>query len=746
MIHLRRHFLLFAAALAVAACHPGIDPVEPVDPVDPAGPAEPEVVPREITDAQKAEELNRTLSSLKTAYEAMKDLDCVTMMAAITENDRVIGYDVHFRRHGYVKFYLDEDVPGCRYGVASIAQQPDGEWYWTYDGECFTVTDGPKVRVCDDLLISRLKYNNWYLCYKDNLLWTSVGQTIGDDALSGIHAVKSLGHDDDTFRLVLSDGRVLEYYWQNSDCDVVFGGEKPVCIPGQGIKLRYSVKSSGSWTMKTEISSPLWSVERIAEDENSGYLAVTSQKGAAEAELAVVLTCGGLETCRKVKLSLGSLQVAEDVVRVGCDGGEAGIVINSDAEWSLAVAEECSSWLSVKDGAVKVAENALKDSRTGSVLILDPLGSVIRTVEIVQAGVEAYHYEMTVAEFVKAARNDVDWFTLEGTVSGLTESGSLTLTDATGSVHVGPLSNYDRYADRLVLPDLVVKVRGHRGGSARDAELTDATVLGVQDPHAKAPRGWMELPACYDGDGLDFFTHSMTIGDLHTRNYSFYWDYANLVSRWVAYPLNRTLQSSGSRTDAWEDNLDPLLPQSQQPLLHRGFSPGNTGISYDRGHQCPSADRYQYNANVETFYGTNMTPQMASLNQNFWVVVEDRVRSWSRMCDTLYVVTGCTLEDSPGYALDNEGKHVTVPGGYFKALLAYKDDASFGHDGYCALAIFLEHRNYTETLIDPAMTISIDDLEARTGIDFFANLPAAVGPDEAGRIEAEQPSGISWWW
>jgi hypothetical protein len=39
--------------------------------------------------------------------------------------------------------------------------------------------------------------------------------------------------------------------------------------------------------------------------------------------------------------------------------------------------------------------------------------------------------------------------------------------------------------------------------------------------------------------------------------------------------------------------------------------------------------------------------------------------------------------------------------------------------------------------------MSIDDLEKKTGIDFFVNLGSAVGQDIADKIEAQAP--IGWW-
>lgn len=42
--------------------------------------------------------------------------------------------------------------------------------------------------------------------------------------------------------------------------------------------------------------------------------------------------------------------------------------------------------------------------------------------------------------------------------------------------------------------------------------------------------------------------------------------------------------------------------------------------------------------------------------------------------------------------------------------------------------------------------MSVDDLEKKTGIDFFVNLPAKVGEETTARIEAEDPKDVTWWW
>lgn len=260
--------------------------------------------------------------------------------------------------------------------------------------------------------------------------------------------------------------------------------------------------------------------------------------------------------------------------------------------------------------------------------------------------------------------------------------------------------------------------------------------------------GWMELPAI--PEGMDAFTHSMTVGSVSTRNYSFLWDYDNLVAPWVAYPLCKwNIGNNIKRTNAW--GLDPLLPEGKQPVLYRGFSKGNNGW-YARGHQIPSADRLtSYESNSMTFYGTNMTPQIQDgFNGDIWATLEGKVRSWANSSDTLYVVTGCVIDYPEGqtvkYALDNYGKKVSVPTAYYKVVLRYMKNSTVGYSGYSACAVWLDHKVYSTKTIDSSYSMSVDDLEKRLNIDFFVNLPAKVGEETTARIEAEEPKSVTWWW
>lgn len=262
-------------------------------------------------------------------------------------------------------------------------------------------------------------------------------------------------------------------------------------------------------------------------------------------------------------------------------------------------------------------------------------------------------------------------------------------------------------------------------------------------PDTPSPNGmdlskklWLELPAL-DNPNLGYYTHSFSMGGKSYRNYSFGWSQKDRVALWVAYPLCKDYTNgSVGRTEKWA--LDPLLGNNSSAPF------GGYCGSYARGHQLPSADRQcSYDANAQTFYGTNMTPQLNAHNEGIWAALEGMVRTWSDSADTLYVVTGVVVSPSSPKEEDSYGNNVTVPDAYFKAVLKYSKSSTLGM--WNAAAFYLEHRSYSGG-IQKSHSMSIDKLEEKTGIDFFANLPAKVGEATAANIEKQDPATSNVWW
>ena len=154
---------------------------------------------------------------------------------------------------------------------------------------------------------------------------------------------------------------------------------------------------------------------------------------------------------------------------------------------------------------------------------------------------------------------------------------------------------------------------------------------------------------------------------------------------------------------------------------------------YDHGHICPSADRLNKESqNKQTFFYFNMQPQIHKFNDGVWGAMEKQVRdlcfdydkcTWNDNVDTLYVCRGGTIGapvgtiKSPVREIKSNG--LIVPNYYFCALLKKKGNS------YEAIGLIFEHKTNSDTSI-AKYCVSIDELEERTGFDFFCNLPDDV--------------------
>ncbi len=231
--------------------------------------------------------------------------------------------------------------------------------------------------------------------------------------------------------------------------------------------------------------------------------------------------------------------------------------------------------------------------------------------------------------------------------------------------------------------------------------------------------GIVELPALRNGADDIFITHSTTFNGQKVTTFSMEYDKSKKHSRWIAFRFdNQTKLQKRDVTRRNEFIQDPSLDTEYQ-RTQADF--GRKG--YDRGHLCASADRlYLQEANDQTFYYTNMSPQRNNFNTGVWVALEKQVQSWGRSCtasDTLYVVKGGTI-DKKEQVKEYIGGDLSkpVPKYYYMALLFKKGDS------FKAIAFWMEHTDSkpskTIKLVD--YVLSIDELEEKTGIDFFPSL------------------------
>ena len=208
-------------------------------------------------------------------------------------------------------------------------------------------------------------------------------------------------------------------------------------------------------------------------------------------------------------------------------------------------------------------------------------------------------------------------------------------------------------------------------------------------------------------------------------NYSLEWDHDKKATRWVCYKMYYSINVANWNRNNWSNGdpwaYDPNVPQYEQQATYSELSgskpPLPNSTYYQKGHILPSADRLgSKEANGQTYYMTNIYPQVPNLNQKIWVQMENQVRTWANKCDTLYVCKGGTIDDENNILDYTKGGHI-VPKYFYMALLSKKGDT------FKAMAFWIEHQDLTSWPAMKNYAITIQQLEKNTGVDFFCNLP-----------------------
>ena len=136
---------------------------------------------------------------------------------------------------------------------------------------------------------------------------------------------------------------------------------------------------------------------------------------------------------------------------------------------------------------------------------------------------------------------------------------------------------------------------------------------------------------------------------------------------------------------------------------------------YDRGHLAPSADfRWSKTALSESYFYSNMAPQLPELNRERWAELENAIREYViENKIQVYVVTGGILHDSlPVMRNQDRENEVSIPNLFYKVILDNSNHRGIGFvmpNGICDYPIM-------------SYAISIDSVEVLTGINFFSKI------------------------
>ena len=187
---------------------------------------------------------------------------------------------------------------------------------------------------------------------------------------------------------------------------------------------------------------------------------------------------------------------------------------------------------------------------------------------------------------------------------------------------------------------------------------------------------------------------------------------------WVAYTLKKSdLEGSAKRKNNFK--TDPKLSEALSANDEDYYKSG-----FDRGHLAPAADMTASQECMDqSFYYSNISPQLPGHNRGVWKRLESEVRNWAAQYDSVVIVTGAIVDKENDERLGDS--KVCIPKFYYKALLIKKGTELYTIGFVVANASSKEEMR--------TFSVTINELEDQTGLDFFPT----ISKKEEAQIESK---------
>jgi len=201
---------------------------------------------------------------------------------------------------------------------------------------------------------------------------------------------------------------------------------------------------------------------------------------------------------------------------------------------------------------------------------------------------------------------------------------------------------------------------------------------------------------------------------------------------WVSWHLD------ASNTTGVSDRLNNFagfngLPSSWFTVQSNSYNYGTYG--FDRGHNCPSADRTSsVDANSSTFLMTNMIPQAPQNNEQTWANLENYLREQVIAGNEVYIIMGSYGTGGTGIhgafnsITTTDNGHINVPSNVWKVAViipAGNNDISRISTSTRVIAVNTPNVN-TINSDWKQYIVTVRDIEKATGYNLLSALPQSV--------------------
>ena len=190
-------------------------------------------------------------------------------------------------------------------------------------------------------------------------------------------------------------------------------------------------------------------------------------------------------------------------------------------------------------------------------------------------------------------------------------------------------------------------------------------------------------------------------------NYAIHYRYDTRTPEFVVEHVTKeVITGPAKRKDDFR--ADPAIPPQHQSVLS-----DYAGFPYDRGHLAPGANNNKTDLMMsESFFLSNMMPQVPNNNRGIWKQLETYIRDWVMEGKDIYLVTG-TFYTSPYQTIGNN--KVGIPSHIWKVVIDRTSGKTIG--------FFMPNAPLPVPDL-PKYATSVKVIEQYTGINFMPKLPA----------------------
>lgn len=191
------------------------------------------------------------------------------------------------------------------------------------------------------------------------------------------------------------------------------------------------------------------------------------------------------------------------------------------------------------------------------------------------------------------------------------------------------------------------------------------------------------------------------------------YSYTKLQPLWVTYRLT----ANNATNHVCDRSIDTFKTDCFNN--HKSAEPFDYLRSgYDRGHIAPAGDMtWSTNAMRNAYFMSNMSPQVPQFNRGIWKDLESRVRDFAVQEGSICIYSGPIFTTNNCRTVIGKTCSVEVPESYYKVILSEQEPKTM-------IGFILKNEASTNDLI--SFVTTVDEVERRTGLDFFDTLPDDV--------------------